>query len=102
MPSVTILFHVRVRPQLREELLEAIGNLARPSREEPLCLGYNAYATDESETDILVIQNWETMEAYEAHNLRDYVSALFERFEPDLLEPVRRTILAPLHETASL
>ncbi|PTW59119.1 quinol monooxygenase YgiN [Breoghania corrubedonensis] len=102
MSSVTILFHVRVRRDRRDDLMSALVDVARLSREEDLCLGYDSYVTDSSETDILVVQDWETMEAYEAHNRRAYVSSLFERFEPDLLEPARRTILAPINETASL
>ena len=102
MTNVTILFNVSIRAGRREDLVEALSIVAALSREEELCLAYDVYVTDRSKTDIVVVQTWETRDAYEAHNRLGYVAALFDRFENDLLEPVRRTVLAPASEIASL
>ncbi|MEI2387314.1 antibiotic biosynthesis monooxygenase [Breoghania sp. JC706] len=102
MTNVTILFHVSIRAERREDLVDALSVVAALSGEEDLCLAYDIYTTDRSKTDLVVVQTWETREGYETHNRLGYVGALFDRFENDLLEPVRRTILCPASEIASL
>ncbi|WP_321333975.1 antibiotic biosynthesis monooxygenase [Breoghania sp.] len=100
---VTIVFLVSVHAASREELVAEVSKVARISLEtEDGCLAYDYYLTDGSQTDMLVRQVWASMEDYEIHNRQPYVSEMFARYEPTLIEPVRRMILKPAFEHVTL
>lgn len=76
---------IPVKPEQHEQALALVQQLARVSREERGCLAYDVYLLAEEPNTIVVWQQWDSLNALEAHFSSDHVDSFLDAI-PDLIE----------------
>jgi quinol monooxygenase YgiN len=99
-------FHVLVFFEAKPGKAEALGrvllNLVNPSRAEPGCQYYDAFADTENSGKFTVIEGWETSAQWQMHLRAPHVLKALEEIEAAqmLLQPFKAQQLRPLNPTA--
>lgn len=65
---VTIGVHYRLKPGMREKLLEFVGDNVENTRKEKGNIFYAHYPSLENDQDMFVFEIWETVDHVNAHN----------------------------------
>lgn len=71
---IVIAGHLRVKPERRDEWMEAALAMSRASQAEDGCVTYRFYADLEDPNLILLFEVWESEAALEAHFKTDHIA----------------------------
>jgi quinol monooxygenase YgiN len=74
-----------IRADSRQRALKLMEEMATLSREEPGCLTYEFYAALSSETEFLLFQEWESIEALQDHFETPHMETFLTEL-PDVLD----------------
>jgi quinol monooxygenase YgiN len=64
---VLVIARAGCAPERREELVELARWMQNESRQEPGCIRYAFYASLEDPTEFVAVEEWESMDALQAH-----------------------------------
>lgn len=81
---IVIAGRVRVKPELREQALRLVQDVARASEAEEGCLGYRFYADLEQPDTFFIFEQWRDEAALAAHFTTPHLRE-FQRHIPGLL-----------------
>jgi quinol monooxygenase YgiN len=85
-PAMIIVHGVfPIRADSRQRALKLMEDMAMLSREEPGCLTYEFYAALSSETEFLLFQEWESIEALQDHFETPHMETFLTEL-PDVLD----------------
>ena len=87
MSTTGVRVHVTFKPKDREAFMAAAKAVMAATRKEAGCLHYEMFesAIDPSETELAMIEHWESLETLKAHGESEHVKA-FQANVKDLLE----------------
>ena len=74
--EIVNLTRITVRPENRKELCQTISSLLEPLKREKGCLTYRFYEEEEDENTFVLIGEWETPSAWNAHLNSDNFAVL--------------------------
>ena len=91
---VSFLVRLRFTPEDREEVAEALRQLAAASREEPGCLLYLPHWSEAAPDTVLLYEQYADRAAHEAHRATPHfqkhaVGCLFQRMRERAVEDLR-------------
>jgi heme-degrading monooxygenase HmoA len=65
--EVVVFVQLRIQPENREQFLEALSEVIERSRIAPGCLCYELFGRIDDENTLLLLQTWDTREAFETN-----------------------------------
>jgi len=96
--SVTVIAQYRVDPASVAEVRAALREMVEPTRAEPGCLAYDVYVDPNDSTFAVLVERYESNDAFEAHLATNHFERLLRgRVLPRLTGRVRHD-LVPLDE----
>ncbi len=87
-PLVVLAFF-RARPEHLAELRAALADLIRATRREPGCLRYDLHVAADDPTSFVLIEQWATQAALEAHLAQPHTRTALATVPAWLAEEVR-------------
>jgi len=81
---IIIVGEFKVKPEHREEAVQASLRMAQASQAEPGCIAYQFYADLQAPDTLFLFETWETEEALTAHGQTEHM-AEFRQHLPKLL-----------------
>lgn len=83
-------FHARVGNQ--DAVRQAIHDVQGPTREEPGCLGYQAFQSVRDRDEFYIHSRWRDMAAFERHASLPHTVSFIARVEPLIDHPLHVTL----------
>ena len=81
---VTVVAYLRPRPGKEDETRALLLSLVEPTREEPGCIDYDLFRSDDDPCVFMFYENWRSREDLDRHLTMPHLVPLFER-KSDLL-----------------
>ncbi|MES2169541.1 MAG: antibiotic biosynthesis monooxygenase family protein [Actinomycetota bacterium] len=76
MPALQVIAHYSIAPGNEKAVLDLLPKLAEASRTEPGNLSYNAYVQLGNESEVVILEKYESPEAFAAHRQTDHFTQL--------------------------
>ncbi len=93
---LVVLAYFRARPEHLAELRAALADLIRATRREPGCLRYDLHIAADDPTSFVLIEEWATQAALEAHMAQPHTQTALAKVPAWLAEQVRLSRWTPL------
>jgi len=87
---ILVTLRMTVRPEKRNDVLEAMRGMLEPTRVERGCLSYCLYKEVENRDALILVEEWETQEDLESHLRTDNQRRLLELMELSNEQPELR------------
>ena len=81
---IVVVGKVATDSERRAELVRLGEEVAAASREEPGCLGYRLFQATDDENAFVIVEEWESREALEAHFATEHVATFMRAFPKTL------------------
>ena len=65
---VTVVLSLHINPAKQDEFFDLLRDLAPGTRDYGGCLAYDIYSDRNNRGNVVFVETWETMAAYEAYN----------------------------------
>ncbi|MBM3474539.1 MAG: antibiotic biosynthesis monooxygenase [Armatimonadetes bacterium] len=93
---VKLIARLQVKPGQEEFVAEALKELAGPSRAEAGCIRYEPCRAKEDPAALLVLEEWESQEALDAHMATPHFQAFVGKIGEALAGPPSLEFIEPL------
>ncbi len=67
MPDVIVIAMAKAKPGKEEELERALREVAQPTRQQPGCVGFSLYRSEQDPGVIVGIERWKSKADHERH-----------------------------------
>ena len=92
MANIRAVAHIKARPDKVAEMREVLMALLEPTRNEEGCVSYVLTQNVDDPTDFTFIEEWESVEAVQAHLSSEHIAAALARLpEVGAADPDIRT-----------
>lgn len=102
MSEVTVFIRFRIALARQPDMLRDLGATAERTRQEPACRAFDFFLTDGDPGAIVVLQDWDTLAAYQHHQKASALRRLSDRYAADLVGPPTRMVLTGETEQVGL
>jgi quinol monooxygenase YgiN len=93
---VTVIAHVRAKPDQIAALRDVLLGLVRPSRADAGCLGYDLHQSAEDPSRFVFYENWTSKELLDAHLAQPHLKSFLAQIDRWLAEPPQITLWTKL------
>ncbi|WP_030055520.1 MULTISPECIES: putative quinol monooxygenase [Streptomyces] len=97
---VTAMARLRAKAGREAEMWEQAATMVGPSLAEPGCLSYRNYADPEDPRVLVVVEEWESREAFDAHLASPHLARSLDRTAELLDGPPELRVLTDVRELA--
>ena len=96
MPNFTVIIGFDAKPEHVQTLLSIIEGMIQPSRAEPGCIRYEAFADMTDPTRYTIIEQWEQEQQWLAHLETPHGQEALAKLPEILAKPFTAQKLSPL------
>lgn len=88
LPTRNLIVSLQIRPERRDEFVEALLATVEPARAAPGAIVFDVYQHEDDPNALVIIERWESPQAHEAHLEQPYNEPLNAIFEESLARPL--------------
>lgn len=89
--KVTVIAHIRAKPNKEKQVKQALLALCGPTRKEKGCINYDMHESKDDPALFLFHENWASMHDLDAHLQTSHVQGFMKRIDELLAEPPKIT-----------
>ena len=78
---IRVIASITAKPEKENEAKSVLSSLVHPTRQEPGCLHYELLQNDQDSTQFVLIEEWETQAALDAHTTAEHTQKVQSQME---------------------